>query len=300
MVVYSIKDIENLSGVKAHTIRIWEKRYNILAPKRTPTNIRYYLDADLKIILNIALLNRNGIKISKIAQMSQAEVQKKVAEITDIDESFEGQLDSLTISLLELDEEKFVKLINKNIEQRGFRETMMEVIYPLLDKLALMWISGSIKTIHEKFVSHVIQRKCAVEIDKTITSRSENFLIFLPEGERNQLSLLFLHFLIRSYGFKVINAGTDTAIYDLLEVAEIQQPEFLFTIINEPMKQEQYSFYMEKLGLQFPDAEILVSGLQAGVHINEYPDRVTIIKSSEDTIELLEAIVNGVHEVSVV
>ena len=128
MVVYTIKDLEKLSGVKAHTLRIWEKRYNIITPKRTPTNIRYYLDEDLKSILNIALLNRNGIKISKIAQMDESAIQKKVAEITDVDESFESQLDSLTISLLELDEEKFVKLMNKNFEQRGCTETMLEVI----------------------------------------------------------------------------------------------------------------------------------------------------------------------------
>ena len=90
MVVYSIKDLEKLSGVKAHTLRIWEKRYNILEPKRTPTNIRYYLDEDLKKILNIALLNRHGIKISKIAKMDKSEIHHKVAELTDVDESFEG------------------------------------------------------------------------------------------------------------------------------------------------------------------------------------------------------------------
>ncbi|MEL6124360.1 MAG: MerR family transcriptional regulator, partial [Bacteroidota bacterium] len=130
MVIYSIKDLEKLSGVKAHTLRIWERRYEILKPKRTPTNIRYYMDEDLKHILNVALLNRNGFKISKIAKMGAEEIQKHVAEITDIDESFEGQLDTLTISLLELDEEKFVKLLNKNIEQHGFKEAMLDVIYP--------------------------------------------------------------------------------------------------------------------------------------------------------------------------
>lgn len=298
MVVYSIKDIEKLSGVKAHTIRIWEKRYEILEPKRTPTNIRYYLDDDLKTILNIALLNRHGIKISKIAKMTKAMIQRKVAEITDVDESFEGQLDSLTISLLELDEEKFVKLLSKNIEQRGFRDTMMDVIYPLLDKLALMWISGSIKTIHEKFVSYVIQRKCAVEIDKIKITRPETFLIYLPEGERNELSLLFLHYLIRSNGFRVINAGTDTGIYDLMEVAEIQQPEYVFTILNEPLQEAQYRLYISKLCEEFSDAKLLISGLQAGIHPNPKPDRVRVIKSSEDTIELLESLVAEVAELA--
>ena len=141
MVVYSISDLEKLSGVKAHTLRIWEKRYGILHPKRTETNIRYYLDEDLRLLLNISLLNKNGIKISKIAKMSPIELQEKVSEITEIDASFEGQIDALTISLIELNEENAVKIINKNIEQKGFRETMLQVIYPLLDKLVLMWLS---------------------------------------------------------------------------------------------------------------------------------------------------------------
>ena len=164
MVVYSIKDVEKVTGVKAHTIRIWEKRYNIIEPKRTESNIRYYLDDDLKHILNIALLNRNGIKISKISGMDTAEIQRRVAEIADIDESFEGQLDTLTISLIDLDEVKFLKIFEKNLQERGFVNTMLELIYPLLDKSAMMWITGSIKAIHEKFVSNLIKRKSIVYI----------------------------------------------------------------------------------------------------------------------------------------
>ena len=150
MVVYSISDLEKLSGVKAHTLRIWEKRYGILQPKRTESNVRYYVDEDLRLLLNISLLNKNGLKISKIAKMCPIELQKKVTEITEIDASFEGQIDGLTISLIELNEENAVNIINKNIEEKGFRETMLQVIYPLLDKLVLMWLSGSINAVHEK------------------------------------------------------------------------------------------------------------------------------------------------------
>ena len=290
MVVYSIKDLEKLSGVKAHTLRIWEKRYNILNPKRTPTNIRYYLDDDLKNILNIALLNRNGIKISKIAKMDRSEIHHKVAELTDVDESFEGQLDSLTISLLELDEGKFVKLLNKNIEQRGFAETMLEVIYPLLDKLAMMWLSGSLKSIHEKFVSHLIKRKCSVEIDKQEITRPETFLIYLPEGETNELSLLFLHFLIKQRGFNVINAGPDVSIFDLIEVVDIRQPEYIFTIINDSLKTEQFQMYIKKLCDEFQETHILLSGIQAQANqLNEdLSDRISVINSSEETIKFLD------------
>lgn len=290
MVVYSIKDLEKLTGVKAHTLRIWEKRYSIITPKRTPTNIRYYLDEDLKSILNIALLNRNGIKISKIAQMDESAIQKKVAEITDVDESFESQLDSLTISLLELDEEKFDKLMNKNFEQRGCTETMLEVIYPLLDKLALMWMSGSIKNVHEKFVSHLIKRKCDVEIDKAEITRQETFLIFLPNGETNALSLHFLHFLIRDHGFKVINVGKEAELSDISDVLEIKQPEYVFTIINDAYEDDLYIKYIDQLYKLLPDTKIFMSGLTpTSVTLPEhYTDRISIIASSLETIDLLQ------------
>ena len=292
MVIYSIKDLETLSGVKAHTLRIWEKRYNIISPQRTPTNIRYYLDDDLRRILNIALLNRNGIKISKIAKMDSNAIQKKVAEITDVDESFEGQLDSLTISLIELDEEKFVKLMDKNIEQRGCVETMLEVIYPLLDKLALMWISGSIKSVHEKFVSHLIERKCNVEIDKTEITREETFLIYLPEGESNSLSLQFLHFLIRTKGFRVINVGHDVSLLDILEVVEIKKPDYIFTIINDSLEEQAYKRYISELYSRIDDVKFLMSGLTpASVLVDDaYNDRVKVIASSEETIKFLDSL----------
>jgi DNA-binding transcriptional MerR regulator len=290
MVVYSINDLEKLSGVKAHTLRIWEKRYHILEPRRTPSNIRYYLDEDLKLILNIALLNRNGIKISKIAKMTLGEIHHKVAEVADIDESFEGQLDSLTISLIDLDEAKFVKLINKNIEERGFIETMTEMIYPLLDKLAMMWMSGSIKTIHEKFVSNIIKRKCVVEIDGKQTNKEKLFLIYLPEGEMNELSLLFLHYLIVEQGYKVINAGLDVSIEDLLEAKEIRMPDYLFTIINDCMTPDQFVQYINVLSKEFSDSTVLLSGARTSALPDNAPKNVIVLNSSIDTLAYLRGL----------
>ena len=289
--VYSIKDLENLSGVKAHTLRIWEKRYNIIQPKRTPTNIRYYLDEDLKHVLNIALLNRHGYKISKIAKMDHQEIQHKVAEISDVDISFENQLDVLTISLLELNEDKFVNLIDKHIEEKGFSTTMLEVIYPLLDKLAVMWIAGSIKGIHEKFVSNIIKRKCSVEIDRQSTSRSnKTFLIYLPEGETNDLSLLFLHYLIKSFGYHVINAGANISLYDLFEIADIRNPEFIYTIINDSDQIGELDSYIDKLLEVFNQSTLILSGIQAqSLELaDDFKDKVKIVQSSEETISFLK------------
>ncbi len=290
MVVYSIKDLEKLTGVKAHTLRIWEKRYSIVEPRRTENNIRYYLDEDLKHILNIALLNRNGTKISKIAKMSPEEILHKVAEISDIDQTFEGQLDTLTISLIDLDEEKFLKIFNKNIEQKGFAETMLEMIYPLLDKLAMMWITGSIKSIHEKFVSNLIKRKCIVHIDQLKPTRQETFLIYLPEGETNELSLLFLNYLISKAGYKVINAGVDVSFNDLIEVNDIRVPDYIFTIVNDSMSTTQFALYVEQLQKEFSETKILLSGLLANSLSPQQPDNILVLNSSEETMDFLKKV----------
>lgn len=291
MVVYSIKDLEQLSGVKAHTLRIWEKRYNILKPHRTKTNIRYYLDEDLKLILNIALLNRNGIKISKIAEMNPEEIQKKVTEVAEIDESFEGQIDSLTISVLELDDEKCNKILNKKIEELGFTVTMTDVIYPLLDKMAMMWLTGSIKSIHEKFITNLIRRKCTSEIDKLPHTRTEAFLIFLPTGEKNELSLLFLHYLIRARGFKVINAGLDVDVYNLLEARDFCNPQYIFTILNETVINARFKSYLKRLSEVFDESQLVISGLQTvNSDLSREMGQLVLLESSQETIEYLKGL----------
>jgi DNA-binding transcriptional MerR regulator len=164
--VYSIRDLEKLSGIKAHTIRIWEQRYGIIEPQRTKTNIRYYQDEDLKFLLNIALLNKNGIKISKIAKMTKGEVAEKVAAISEINFEYGTQLDALTISMIEMDEFKFDRIVSTNIQQLGFERTMLEIIYPFLDKLSLLWLTGSINPVQENFMSYLIRQKIIVAIDK--------------------------------------------------------------------------------------------------------------------------------------
>ena len=285
MVAYSIKDLEKLSGVKAHTLRIWEKRYGIIRPKRTQTNIRYYLDEDLKLVLNIALLNRNGYKISKIADMEPEQIQEKVAELSDVDKEFENQLDSLTLSMIDLDEYKFNKILDTNIEQRGFQKTMLEVVYPLLDKLSVMWMSGSIKAVQENFVSNLIRRKTIAAIDKlpiNTTPGKPGFIIFLPEGERHELSLLFLHFILREAKFRVINLGSEVNVYDLQDAVKIFDTSHIFTIINDSFNDSPIQPYIENLSTLFPDQTILFSGFQLIRPNVKCPGNCKILSSIKD------------------
>ena len=230
MVIYSINDIEKLSGVKAHTLRIWEKRYAIIKPSRTDKNIRYFVDSDLKLILNIAILNRSGIKISHIAKLSHKEIYQKVTDISEVDAIFEDDLGALTLSVMELSETKFVKILDKKIELNGFEDTIDTVIYPLLDKLGTMWIAGSIKGAHEHFVSNLIRRKTISAIDqipKTYKGDNPKGLIFLPKNENHELSLLFLHYILRKMGHRTISLGYNIPLTDVVDAYKIYKPDYI-------------------------------------------------------------------------
>ncbi len=290
MVVYSINDIEKISGVKAHTLRIWEKRYGVIQPKRTDTNIRYFLDDDLKHVLNIALLNKNGIKISKIAKMTMDEIKRKAAEISSVDAEHENQLDSLTLSLLELNEFKFDRIISSHIEQRGFETTMMDIVYPLMDKLGLMWVTGSINGAHERFVRAYIRQKIIAAIDKTDVNSNEQlkFLIFLPENEDHELSILFSQYLIKRRGFKIINLGLHTSLTHVKDACEIAKPDYIYTILNDGEVGVSIEEYFKLLIEVTGAAKVLTSGIQVARHNIKSNDDITVLMSFTELTDYLE------------
>jgi MerR family transcriptional regulator, light-induced transcriptional regulator len=282
--------LEKLTGIKAHTIRIWEQRYGILDPQRTKTNIRYYQDEDLKLILNVALLNKHGVKISKIAKMKPQELTEKIAAISEISLEDGTQLDALTISMIEMDENKFDRIVNTNIDQLGFEHTMMEVIYPFLDKLSILWLTGSINPVQENFISYLIRQKIISAINATpLTSqrKAEKFVLYLPEGERQELSLLFMHYLLKSRGKYVLYLGQDISLPDLLDAHHIQKPDFIFTMITETFGQEPVQQYVDRLAAAFPDTRILLSGYQMVAQPVSAPDHVTILRSLDQMLTFI-------------
>lgn len=292
MAVYSISDLEKLSGVKAHTLRIWEQRYGIIEPKRTDTNIRYYEDDDLKFILNVALLNRNGVKISKIAQMSRQDIADKVAAISGGAHSQgEDQLDALTIAMIEMDEYKFDRIVGASINQIGFERSMLEVIYPFLEKLSILWLTGSISPVQENFISYLIRQKLIVALDKEQLplpgQHAPRFVIYLPQGERQELSILFMSYLLKARGMQVLYLGQDITIPDLKDVYNIQRPDYIFTMITETFARESVQQYVDRLSNSFPDVQILLSGYQVVVQEVLPSANVTILKSLEQTIAFL-------------
>jgi DNA-binding transcriptional MerR regulator len=291
LAIYSIRDLEKLSGIKAHTIRIWEQRYGIINPERTETNIRYYKDDDLKLLLNIALLNRNGLRISKIAKLTRSEIEEKVADVSEIHFEHGAQLDALTLSMIEMDEGKFDRIISANIQQMGFERTMMEVIHPFLEKLSVLWLTGSINPVQESFISYLIRQKLIVAIDQlSLQSGPEvkKFIIYLPEGERQELSLLFMHYLLKSRGHHVIYIGQEMSLSDLVDVHRIHKPDYIFTMISETFAKEPIHDYVQNLSEQFPDTMILLSGYQVVAQGVTTEKNIKVLYSLDETIQYLQ------------
>lgn len=263
MTNYSIKDLEQLSGIKAHTLRIWEQRYSLLTPKRTDTNIRYYDDEDLKLILNVALLNDNGYKISRIAKMAPDEIRNEVLKLTERSFTYDDQIHALIISMVDLDEERFEKIISTNILKIGFERTMFQIIYPFLTKIGILWQTGSIHPGQEHFVSNLVRQKLIVAIDGQVyTGGGKKFLLFLPEGELHEISLLFSSYLLKSNGHKVVYLGQSTPDDDLNAVYVAHRPEYLLTVITTSPAAEDVQAYLDLLGKRFSECRILISGYQ--------------------------------------
>ncbi len=229
---YSIKDLERLTGIKAHTLRIWEKRYNILEPNRTNTNIRFYSNDDLRKVLNIAILNNYGLKISKIVGLSADELHRKVLEIgTDhMEESV--QIESLIVAMIDIDESRFERILSNCTIRMGFEQTVIKVLYPFFKKIGILWQTGSVNPAQEHFITNLVRQKLIVAIDSQgMTERADRkrYLLFLAEGELHELGLLFYNYLIQKAGHKVIYLGQSVPIKDVVEVDKLLPSDVILT-----------------------------------------------------------------------
>jgi DNA-binding transcriptional MerR regulator len=288
---YSIKDLEHLSGIKAHTLRIWEQRYNLINPKRTDTNIRYYDQEDLKLVLNVSLLKDNGFKISKIANMSREDMTEAVLLVTDKTTSHADQVYALTLSMIDLDEQRFEKIISTNTLKHGFERTMLNIIYPFLSKVGIMWITDSINPAQEHFISHLIRQKVIVAIDAqypAIEADAAKYMMFLPENELHELSLLFANFLVRARNCKSIYLGQNMPFRDLSVAFELYQPDFLLTIITSRDPNISPQDYLNNLSEKFPDTQILVSGSQVIGQDLDLNDNIIQIANPNHLISFIE------------
>jgi DNA-binding transcriptional MerR regulator len=287
--VYSIKDLEQLSGIKAHTLRIWEQRYSFIKPKRTVTNIRYYDDQDLKLVLNIALLKSNGYKISKIARMPEKEMTDKVIRLTEQNLNYPEQIHALTLSMIDLNEERFEKIMSSNILQLGFEKTMLKVVYPFLTKIGILWQTGAINPAHEHFITNLVRQKLVVAIDGQFNNSNEckyKYMMFLPEGEMHELSLLFAHYLVKTRKNKVVYLGQSLPFQDLQAAHKIHSPDYMFTVITTTPGQDKIQEYVDTLSESFPDSQILLTGYQVIGQDIKCGKNISILNRMEDLIDI--------------
>lgn len=287
---YSIKDLEHLSGIKAHTLRIWEQRYNFIEPKRTDTNIRYYSDEDLKLVLNISTLKENGYKISKIAKMSEKELGQEVLKIAETNLRFPDQINSLTLSMIDMDEDRFESILNNNILKYGFERTMLNIIYPFLAKIGMLWQTGSILPAQEHFISNLIRQKMTVAIDGQYVTERESkgkWLLYLPEGELHELSLMFASFLLRARKFKVIYLGQNLPKSDLYSVREIHEPDYVLTICTAAPKKSEVQEYIDEVAELFSSATLFVGGFQVIGQDIQRKKNVEFIMKMEDLLDFI-------------
>lgn len=293
MAIYSIRDLEKLTGIKKHTIRIWEQRYSLITPHRTDTNIRYYTDNELRRLFNIALLNRNGFKISKLAQFGHEEIAKLVAGIAERNNSTNTQIDTLTLAMLNLDEQSFEHIFSTSIEEQGFETTMATLIYPLLENLKALWITRSINPAHEKFITHLIRRKifrAIDEIETPVLKDSPSFLLYLSEGETQELTLLFVNYLLRQRGFQVIYLGAGTSISDLRDACSTVPKGYIFSIIEEPLTRQSVQQYVSQVSVAIGESKLLLTGSQVFLHPLQLPSNVALVNGLPDTLRLLDTI----------
>ena len=290
MAQYSIRDIEVLSGVKAHTLRIWEQRYGFLKPLRTDTNIRYYTDEQLKNILNVSLLNRNGFRISKIANMKHEDINSEVLKIATENAEPNVYLDSLVHAMLDFDEARFEKTLTSSIVSLGFESTFNAVVFPFMQRTGTLWTTGAVRPVQEHFITNLIRRKITVATDSQfvkLTENSKKFVLFLPSGETHELLLLFTEYILRSHNHKVVYVGTSIPFDDIEYIYNDFKPDFFLTFFTVVPSELPLQGYINRIASTFPATKIVVGGAQIMFNPVDLPKNVYAIRSCEQLLDLL-------------
>ena len=260
---YSIKDLERLSGVKAHTLRIWEQRYEILNPERTDTNIRYYSNQDLKRLLNVSLLNNNGFKISTIAKLSEEKLLKEVEKYLNRYVNESDQIESLVLSLMDMDETRFETTINNSVIHFGFEKTVEKIIFPFLRHMGNMWQVGIISPAQEHYITNLIRQKLIVGLDKveprTINQR-KTFLFFLPYQEMHEMGLLYTNYLVKAKGHKCLYLGQSVPLEDIVSISRSIVPDYLVSIFTSTMPDMTLNDFLKVCHEKIKHSKFLISG----------------------------------------
>jgi len=293
---FSIKDLENLSGIKAHTIRIWEKRYNLFQPNRTETNIRFYSLSSLQKLLNITFLNRNGYKVSKIAQLQPNEIPNLVKQIAKENDTDNHSVDLFKISMLNFDQTLFYSTFKELAKDQNLSNIFHNVFVPLLNQIGLLWQTDTITPAHEHFIFELIKQKVLVYTDIAIDNaekveNNKTFVLFLPDNEIHELGLLYVNYELTLRGYKSIYLGQSVPI-DSLEYLTDHYNDIVFisSFTIKPEK-EIIDKYLEELSMKILKDDnnlLLISGRQTQhINLNLLNDKISVFNSTKEILESL-------------
>jgi methanogenic corrinoid protein MtbC1 len=287
--VFSIKDLENLSGIKAHTIRIWEKRYSILEPMRSDTNIRNYDLKNLQKLLNVVLLNEYGYKISRIAQHSTDKIEILVREIISEKSTKNHALNSFKMAMVNFDQTLFFNTYNSLLSDKSFREIFYEVIIPLMEEIGLLWQSGTITPAQEHFITFLIKQKLLLNTEKLQilepTRTDKVFVLYLPVNEIHELGLMYLNYEILLNGYKTIYLGESVPIDSLKDMKKYFDTIVYVSYLTVEPTKDAINSYMNQIEADIIDSNsqiCFLGRMTEFINVDTTSDRIKVYNSIED------------------
>ena len=290
---FSISDLEQLSGIKAHTIRMWEQRYGLLRPVRTATNIRTYSDDDLRRLLNVTTLCGRGQRISQVAKLSDEAISQAVLACCDDAHDYLGQVNALLAAMLGFDEPRLAQLLNETTHQLGFEHMMLNVAYPLLQRIGMMWLAGTVNMAQEHMLAHLLRQKMLAATDAlpAVLPTARRWVLFLPADELHELALLFMNYLLRARGHHTLYLGQNLPTVGLAEVGQAYRPDALVAVLTAQPERNRVAEYAREVQAHFDPATLLVLygplARQEGLVL---PPRCVVPALMTDFLELIGAL----------
>jgi len=291
METYSTSQIEVLTGISAHKLRIWERRYTFLKPMRTETNIRYYTPDQLTKLLNVSILTRNGYRISKIDKMQDNEINENVIDILINGTSeFQDEINALILHMMDYNEKEFNNIFQRSILRRGFLSTIIDIIYPFLNQIGILWGTNKIIISQEHFMSNLIRQKIITAIDMLPMplDNAPSIALFLLDNEDHEIGLLLTYFIAKNLGWKVYYFGQRVPSDNIQSMAEKVQPDAMVTLIINPRSKSEIS-QIEQVFSTISHIPLLVSGGVFSKNIFEDCSQCVYIDGPQDLINFLKS-----------
>lgn len=278
---FTIKELESLSGIKAHTIRIWEQRYRFLKPLRTATNIRRYNNDELKTLLTVALLNKYGYKISRIDEMNHEQRMEAALQLQEPDARSEYVINELIGCMVDLRSIEFEKLLNRQIAANGIEQTITGIIFSFLERVGILWQTSRLRPVQEHVVTAIIRQKVIYAVEGLPFPQKPGplFALFLPEGEHHELGLLYVYYLLRKQGLPAIYLGANVPLKDIAYFTEAKRPHSLYMHITAYPPIARFNRLLHQLQQAAGDSVVILSGYMAQLYQKNPGEKLVLLQS---------------------